>query len=219
MKDINNAVELAITIANDDSHGYSQINRNGNPDYDCSALIIDVLKKSGFNLSCTYTGNMFNDLIKEGFKVVSDKSLQRGDILLNIKHHVAIMINSTQLVEASNDEKGGIGIGAMPGDQTGKEICIRNYYDYPWDYILRYKDTENNIVADHYIVKSGDTFWGIAEKYNLTINQLKTANPDIKDINKIFVGDEIIIPSNNPLCMCDRSTCKYKINERCFYGT
>jgi LysM repeat protein len=46
-----------------------------------------------------------------------------------------------------------------------------------------------------YVVKSGDTFTKIAKKYNLTNAQLKAANPAIKDINKIKVGDEIKIPA------------------------
>ena len=29
------------------------------------------------------------------------------------------------------------------GDQTGKEIGIYNYYNFPWDYILRYMENEN----------------------------------------------------------------------------
>ena len=26
----------------------------------------------------------------------------------------------------------------MTGDQTGREICERAYFNYPWDFILRY---------------------------------------------------------------------------------
>ncbi len=49
-----------------------------------------------------------------------------------------------------------------------------------------------------YVVVSGDTFTKIANKFGLTVEQLKAANPDIKDINKIAVGDEIIIPAAAP---------------------
>lgn len=31
---------------------------------------------------------------------------------------------------------------AKPGDQTGKEVCIREFYKYPWKYLLRCKDKE-----------------------------------------------------------------------------
>ena len=45
---------------------------------------------------------------------------------------------------------------------------------------------------------SGDTFTKIANKFDVTVEELKDANPDIKDINKIKVGDEITIPAPVP---------------------
>ena len=36
-------VEWAKNIAADDSHGYSQPRRNGNPDYDCSSLVLSLI--------------------------------------------------------------------------------------------------------------------------------------------------------------------------------
>ena len=49
-----------------------------------------------------------------------------------------------------------------------------------------------------YIIVGGDTFTKIANKFNLTVEQLKAANPEIKNINKISVGDEVIIPAVVP---------------------
>ena len=48
--------------------------------------------------------------------------------------------------------------------------------------------------AQVYVVVGGDTFTKIANKFGLTVEALKAANPDIKDINKISVGDDIVIP-------------------------
>jgi len=45
-----------------------------------------------------------------------------------------------------------------------------------------------------YIVKPGDTLWDIARTYNLSVEELKAANPEIKENNIIHVGDEIKIP-------------------------
>lgn len=42
---------------------------------------------------------------------------------------------------ASIDERGK-GRGGAAGDQTGKEVCIRTWYDKGWAYVLRCKDTE-----------------------------------------------------------------------------
>ena len=40
---------------------------------------------------------------------------------------------------ASIDERGKAKSG-IAGDQTGKEVCIRNWYSKPWDYMLRCVD-------------------------------------------------------------------------------
>jgi len=47
----------------------------------------------------------------------------------------------------------------------------------------------------HYVVQPNDTLSGIAQKFGLTLEALKAANPQITDINKINVGDEIVIPT------------------------
>ena len=68
------AALLAVDIANDDAHGYDQINRNGNPDFDCSSLVIYCFDKYVPVKKCgaTFTGNMKNAFIKCGFVEVSD---------------------------------------------------------------------------------------------------------------------------------------------------
>ncbi len=45
-----------------------------------------------------------------------------------------------------------------------------------------------------YVVKAGDSLGKIANKFDLTIDQVMAANPEIKNPNKISVGQEIIIP-------------------------
>ena len=42
------------------------------------------------------------------------------------------------IAQASIDEHGGIAGGAR-GDQTGQEVNLCGYYDYPWDCYLRYE--------------------------------------------------------------------------------
>ena len=46
---------------------------------------------------------------------------------------------------------------------------------------------------EFYIVQKGDTFSGIARKFNMSLNKLSGLNPDIKNINLIHVGDKIRI--------------------------
>ena len=152
-KKINSAVEWAVGIANDDSHGYDQIGRWG-PDYDCSSLMISAWQQAGVPVmanGATYTGNMKNVFVKCGFKAIPFSTsivLVKGDVLLNEKHHTCMYIGDGKIVQASCNEKGGIYNG-KDGDQTGKEIAVGNYYIYKnggWDYILRYENDTNEEV-------------------------------------------------------------------------
>jgi morphogenetic protein associated with SpoVID len=43
-------------------------------------------------------------------------------------------------------------------------------------------------------VKKGDTMSKIANKFNLTVDEVMAANPQIKNPNKISIGDEVTIP-------------------------
>lgn len=139
MLDLNKVVNFAVDIANDDSHGYSQYHRYG-PDYDCSSLVTAALIAGGADIPKTLTTyTMLPYLLKIGYKPVSVGNVQAGDIFLSVKHHTVIAINDKQIVTATIDENGTI-IGKRQGDQTGKEIYIRNFYtpSYGWDYHLRY---------------------------------------------------------------------------------
>jgi hypothetical protein len=137
------AVKYMEGVAADSSHGYDQTHRWG-PDYDCSSLTIQAFKEAGFGVGdATYTGNMRRVFTREGFVVLPPSvAKQRGDILLNDVNHVAVYTGAGQLVQASINERGGI-TGGKSGDQTGREIAIAAYYDYPWNCVLRYTDAES----------------------------------------------------------------------------
>lgn len=149
---IESAIEWAVGIANDPSHGYDQINRWG-PNYDCSSLAISAYEQAGVQIrenGGSYTGNMKTAFTKCGFKAIPYKKrmpLIRGDVLLNEKHHTAMYIGDGKLVQASINEKGGI-IGGKTGDQTGREISVGSFYEFRhgWDYILRYPEEEEKEV-------------------------------------------------------------------------
>ena len=161
MSIVEKAVAWALGIAADASHGYDQASRWG-PDYDCSSFVISAYKAAGLPLTATYTGNMKYDFLRHGFVQVLDGSLKRGDVLLHEKNHTAMYIGNNQLVHASINEKGAIK-GGQVGDQTGSEICIRRYYNYPWDCVLRYvgdidETEETGAVSnlDHRVFQRGD---------------------------------------------------------------
>ena len=143
---IERAVSWAVGIAQDDSHGYSQYNRWG-PDYDCSSLVISAYEQAGVPVKeagATYTANMRRAFEQCGFKSIKygfGTVLMKGDVLLNEKHHAAMYIGNGQIVQASIAETGKI--YGKEGDQTTKEIEVRNVYRYDWDYILRYEEKES----------------------------------------------------------------------------
>lgn len=51
---------------------------------------------------------------------------------------------------ASADELGR-SVGAVPGDQTGREICVRDWYSSPWDAVLRCRDAAMREKAAQYM--------------------------------------------------------------------
>lgn len=154
---VEKAIAWALSIANDSAHGYDQGNRWG-PDYDCSSLVISAFQNAGVPVKtagATYTGTMRKAFLKCGFVDVTSSvnlstgaGLVRGDVLLNEIKHTALYLGSGQIVHASGNEYGKA-LGGQTGDQTGREICTRSYYNSPWDCILRYavSDAEKETVT------------------------------------------------------------------------
>lgn len=204
------AVEWALKIADDNSHGYDQTGRWG-PDYDCSSLVISAYKQAGVPLTCTYTGNMRSDMLNNGFvpaanvNLKTGKGLKKGDVLLNEVHHTAMYIGDGKVVHAAGNEYGKA-TGGKTGDQTGKEIGVTAYFNFPWDTVLRYcrKDEAREETPQEnpgrYTVKKGDTLWGIAERLlgaGERYIQIMSANNLVDSM--IYPGQELIIPTENTI--------------------
>lgn len=146
---IDNAVDCALSIANNSKYGYDQGSRWG-PNYDCSSFVISAWKQAGVDTGATTTNDMYECFTAKGFKDVtssvtlsSGSGLQKGDVLLNTASHTAMYIGNGQIVHASINENGST-TGGESGDQTGKEICTRSYYNKPWNYVLRYPGGSTN---------------------------------------------------------------------------
>lgn len=152
---INDAVSFAVGIANDNSHGYSQAVRSlyniTNPkSFDCSSLCCTAYYYAFLNNGlteqanylkshCSYTGNMLN-MLNVGFEIVARNQtahaqMQKGDLELNVTHHVAMAIDRDNIVHARSSEGTTNTI-----DDSGNEIRTQGWYLYShgWTHRLRF---------------------------------------------------------------------------------
>lgn len=152
---INDAVEFAVNIANDNNHGYSQRVRSLYEidipkSFDCSSLTCTAyyyaFLKNGLTKQarylkehCSYTGNMLN-MLNVGFEVVARNQtahaqMQKGDLELNTSYHVAMAINKDNIVHARSSEG-----TTDTKDNSGNEIRTQPWYLYShgWTHRLRF---------------------------------------------------------------------------------
>lgn len=138
---INGAIQWAVDIANDDSHGYDQGDRWG-PDYDCASLIIQAYENAGCLVKtqgATNTSNMRSNFVYCGFVQINysaDMTLYAGDVLWR-EGHCAMYIGDGNIVSAHINELGTT-TGGQTGDQTGHEIDVSAFNSSgSWVYVLR----------------------------------------------------------------------------------
>ena len=163
---IEKAVQWAINTANDNSHGYSQASRWGT-DYDCSSFVITAYEQAGVPVKqagASYTANMRNAFLACGFfdatKLVnlgSGGGIQAGDVLLNYSAHTCIAIGAGRVANCRTDEG-----HPQAGDQSGNEIRLQGYWNYPWDCVLRYQDKNQTEGMPYGDSKPGSYLDGLA---------------------------------------------------------
>lgn len=134
-----------------DAHGYSQPNRDGDGtiehlsysdgshyvihggDYDCSELskvAVNCGLTGNFETPIPYmwTGNEYEELVNNGFTVISPDYACRGDILLR-EGHTEIHLGNGKCGGARIGDKG---IDGEQGDQEGWEITYGDFDPSDW---------------------------------------------------------------------------------------
>lgn len=154
------AMYVAKMVARDSSHGYDNRSghRTGNPDFACSSYVAYCYRIAGVPVPAdSYTQTMkikwkpygFKDIAgRPGIDMRTGKGLKPGDVLVAPGKHTAMLVTvkgKKKLAEACGNPRGGTA-NDKPGDQTGREIRIRSYYDDGWGQCLRYTGTGGGIV-------------------------------------------------------------------------
>ena len=75
---------------------------------------------------------------------------------------------------------------AIPG------AVVNNYYTYYYYYYYSNPPVTYNST---YVVQAGDTFANIAARYGVSVSDLWAANPQLTDINVLYIGQLIYVPS------------------------
>ncbi len=92
--------------------------------------------------------------------------------------------------EIKSATKTGLRNGLRQLARYAKEAQKEFGSDYTIEtHLFRY----NSLVPVTYIVEPGDNAWDIAQNFETNIDEIKKLNPNIDDLNKLKVGQEIIL--------------------------
>lgn len=191
---IDTAVNWAIGIANDDSHGYNQSSRWG-PDYDCSSLIMSAYRYAGIPLnksnSTTNSSSqywMVPEYERNGFTYMSWSevggvaNLKKGDIMWR-SGHTEMYIGNNKQVGTHQNENGGV-TGGRTGDQTGHEIDVQNFYNNNWAGILRY--SQNAPISSYTVTLNANG--GEVSPTSITVSETYSGLPTPSKSGCAFAG-------------------------------
>lgn len=140
-----------------------------------SNLVLNNLEKAGQNVRKVYQRRLPSDTSKDYYFIHRDTGVTES-----------IIVEYGFLDTASDAEQ-----------------LKNNYQKYAAavvDAVLEYIGYNELANKNTYTVKSGDTLWSIAKKYNLTVNELKelnNLNSNLLSIGQVLIVSEISEPTDN----------------------
>jgi len=113
-------------------------------------------------------------------------TIKKGDSLWSISNEMGVNIGAlTSLNKLHPEAK------LMPGDQL--KVRVTTMGDPP----LVVSQDENGKKEIIYVVKSGDSLWSIANRYNVSISEIKSWN-NLNGNNRIYPSDKLKLKVENP---------------------
>ena len=144
MAGIENGIRTITSYAKNDKYGYTLYSgRHTTYDFgtDCAGLArMYAAAVEGASLNSYPDFGTWNEkavLTGRGWTAIafSRSKMKRGDILLRAlgdsSGHTVVYIGNNQIIGAEGNWDG------RPGDSSGTEICVRSYYDFSYNWILR----------------------------------------------------------------------------------
>lgn len=120
-------------------------------------------------------------------------TIQQNDNLIRISNRFNVPIST---ILSANPQ-----INYYSTLYIGDTLCIPRQPVYP-------PCPEKN----YYIIKQGDTFYRVALRFNVSLDDLLEANP-AADPDKLFIGQVICIPLATPPVRCPQNTMQYVVKQ------
>jgi hypothetical protein len=115
------------------------------------------------------------------------------------------MIKIIQAGSSEHKDSGWNG-KAVAGDQTGSEVCVRDYYNYPWDYVLRYYDSSvsNEVIENAYKLANAEILGYDQSERNTLYQKLSAYRFNVDSYIKSGIKTETDCSAFVYACFCTK---------------